>query len=378
MNVDDPLEGFVLAVSFADSGPVVAVQGEIDVLSAPELRAVLGGLIDAGHTAVVLDLAGCTFLDAAGLGVISDGIGRLHPSAGTLTLRSPSSMVRRLLRITGMVESVVITEPELRAQRLGPEQAVHSPPEPARSGRSVLYPTLRKVSAIPADDDVVDGALRLVVALARATVSGAGGVSVSLLRHGRLSTVAATDQTIADMDADQYATGEGPCLDASVQGRWFHVESLATETRWPAFTAKAQLLGIRAILSSPLTARDLPVGALNIYSRTEAAFATKDQQLAAVFATEASAILSAASVEVTDEAMSRRFQEALSTRQIIAQAQGVVMAREGVSADAAYSLLRSYSQASGQPLRERAETVVESTRRDRINFGAGPVGVQHG
>jgi hypothetical protein len=65
------------------------------------------------------------------------------------------------------------------------------------------------MTAMLADPDVVDGALRLVVELARSCVSGADGVSVSLLRHGVLSTVAASDQTIMAMDADQYATGEG-------------------------------------------------------------------------------------------------------------------------------------------------------------------------
>jgi len=93
----------------------------------------------------------------------------------------------------------------------------------------------------PADPDVVDGVLRLVVALARASVGGADGVSVSLRRHGRLATVAASDQTISDMDASQYATGEGPCVDASVNGRWFHAESLDSETRWPAFTPRLKL-----------------------------------------------------------------------------------------------------------------------------------------
>jgi GAF domain-containing protein len=150
---------------------------------------------------------------------------------------------------------------------------------------------------VPADDDLVDAALRLVVALARATVSGADGVSVSLRRHGRLATVAASDQTISDMDRDQYATGEGPCVDASNNGRWFHVESLAHETRWPSFTPRARKLGINTILSTPLLAHSQPVGALNIYSRTRAAFSVKEQELASVFATEASVILTATRTE---------------------------------------------------------------------------------
>ena len=94
---------------------------------------------------------------------------------------------------------------------------------------------LLKVATIPANIDVLDAALRLVVALARVTVGGADGVSVSLRRHGVLTTVAASDETVTGMDRDQYATGEGPCVAAATEGHWFHVESLEDERRWPAF-----------------------------------------------------------------------------------------------------------------------------------------------
>ena len=114
----------------------------------------------------------------------------------------------------------------------------------------------------------------MVVALTRVTMAAADGVSVSLRRNGRLSTVAASDQVILDMDTYQYATGEGPCIDASVEGRRFQTQSLADETRWPAFTPKAHSLGISAILSTPLTASQEPVGALNIYSHRPSVFGT--------------------------------------------------------------------------------------------------------
>jgi hypothetical protein len=177
--------------------------------------------------------------------------------------------------------------------------------------------------------------------------------------------VAASDQTISDMDANQYATGEGPCVDASIAGRWFHAESLEEETRWPAFTPKARALGISAILSSPLLAQGRPVGALNIYSRTAAAFATKEQELAAVFAAEASNVLSEVGVEMTDDLLTNRFQGALQTREIIAEAQGVIMERHDVGADDAFDLMRRFSQHSGRSLRERAEDVVGSSRRSQ-------------
>jgi hypothetical protein len=219
------------------------------------------------------------------------------------------------------------------------------------------------VTALPVDAHVIDGALRLVIELAKSNVMGADGVSVSLLRHGRITTVAASDQTIADMDADQYATGEGPCLDASNQGHWFHAESLDTETRWPAFTPQARRLGINAIMSTPLTAFDNPIGALNIYSRTPYAFDVEAQKTAAGFAHKASVILSGAGAGVTDAQDARRFHGALESREIIAMAKGILMERLGVDADDAFDVLVRLSCYSGLPLRTRAHEMVISARR---------------
>jgi GAF domain-containing protein len=216
------------------------------------------------------------------------------------------------------------------------------------------------MTALPADPDVIDGALRLIVELARLSIQGADGVSVSLLRHGVLSTVAASDQTIMAMDADQYSTGQGPCVDASIKGHWFHSESLDTETRWPAFTPQARGLGIKAILSSPLRAFEKPVGALNIYSRTAESFEVRDQESAAVFAQQASVILSDARAGVSDTQMAIRFQEALRSREVITLAKGIVMGREGIDDESAFKALLRSALDQGLPLRDRAEAMVLS------------------
>lgn len=371
-----PLDAFGVTVGFAGDQAVVGLRGEVDILTAPELAAVLTAVIDRGHSSVVLDLTETTFMGVAGLRIIGAATDRLGSSRGGFSLRSPSAQVRRLLDITGLSETVhVAHDGDVNAvevetgqgaedvdDRLGPEQTASVPGTPVTVEPADPTRQLRHVSAVPAQNDVVDGALRLVVALARATVEGADGVSVSLRRHGRLATVASSDQTILDMDADQYSTGEGPCLDAAVEGRWFHVESLDQETRWPAFTAKARQLGIGAILSTPLLAEDRPVGALNIYSRTTEAFAAKEQDLASILATEASAILRDAGVGVSDDQLASRLSDALRTRQTIAQAQGVLMERGGISEQDAYTQLRSFSQRTSEPLGERAADIVASTQ----------------
>ncbi|MHB1534915.1 MAG: anti-sigma factor antagonist [Acidimicrobiales bacterium] len=356
------LESLAVTVSFIGGRSLVAVRGEVDVASAPQLGAILDAVVQIGHPELVLDLAGMAFMDAAGLRVIASAAARLPRAAGGLTIRSPSALVARMLDITGLAKAVRFEAGGAAAPNLGAEQSDAVPGLPVRIDSADLGRNLRRVTSIPADDDVVDGALRLVVALARATVGGADGVSVSLRRHGRLSTVAASDQTISDMDCDQYATGEGPCVDASVEGRWFHVRSLGDEVRWPSFTPRARKLGIHAILSTPLLAGDHPVGALNIYSRTANAFAPEQQELASIFASEASIILRDAGVDVSEDQLSARFAEALLAREVIAHATGVIMQRDGVDSDAAQAILRRSSKQTGTPLKHLAADVVRAAR----------------
>ncbi|MEO7573345.1 MAG: anti-sigma factor antagonist [Acidimicrobiales bacterium] len=362
-----------LSVCFLPPTVVVRVRGEVDLLTAPSLGALVWNLIDRGHTDVVVDLLGVEFMDASGLGVIASATALLQSAGGTLSIRSPSVTVRRLLEVVDMAELIAIGPLDPAAGVLGSEQRSGDHSGSVTSSRSAtsvpagwIAADFARVAALPAASDVVDASLRLVTALARATVGGADGVSVSLKRHGQVATVAASDETIAQMDRDQYATGEGPCLSAASEGHWFHIESLAEESRWPQFCARAVEDGIGSILSTPLMVSDRPVGALNIYSNTERAFGPQDQELAALFATQASGILAEVGVDVVAEEVAKRLQGALELRETIAQAQGVLMARQGVTAEAAYAALRQSAKRTGKPVRDRAAEIVASTPREGL------------
>ena len=222
---------------------------------------------------------------------------------------------------------------------------------------------LLESAAIPANAEVVNAALRLVAALAHATVTGADGFSVMLIRRGTLATVAATDETINGMDADQYATGQGPCVSAATDGHRIHVDSLETETRWPEFVPKAKQRGINSILSMPLLAGGRPLGALNIYSNKPGAFRDSEQTLAALCAQEASELLGNAGVDISVEDLSARLREVLQVRQTITLAVGAIMHRDGVSAAAAQAMLLRSSHQSAIPLRDQAQALLASTQR---------------
>ena len=372
------LPGFTVSADFAKGRVVLAVRGEVDIVTAPELAAILDAVIDRGHRIVVLDLSELEFMDASGLRVIIHGAQRLAPAGGELALRSPSRLVLRMLDITGLTSLVGLEQPSPDARRLGREEPARTSAGQTSTAVDDLAQRLRTVVTVPAADDVIEGVLRLVVALARGAVGGADGVSVTLRRHGVLTTVAASDQTIADMDSDQYATGQGPCIDAALHGRGFHVESLDTEARWPAFTPRAKALGINAILSSPLQRRGEPIGALNIYARTATAFTPTDREVAALLATETSTLLGRTGANATDEQVAERLAEALAARQVIAQAQGVIMQRDGVAEDDAYTTLRRTSLTAGMPLRQQAEHLVASVQRLRREPQPEPEPVQGG
>lgn len=223
---------------------------------------------------------------------------------------------------------------------------------------------------ITASDDLVDAVLHLVAALAEQTVGGADGASVTLRRRGILGTVAATDQTVMAMDAAQYTSGQGPCVEASMEGRPFHARSLDDESRWPGFIPAARDLGIKAILSSPLLVLDRPYGALNLYACRSNAFAPGGQALAALFASEASNVLTETDVDASDARLRRRLVQALGARESIAQAEGMLMEREGIGSYDAFAMLRRSSMRAGTPLRERAEDMVVSARRALPATGA--------
>lgn len=353
--VTSPASGHLaISVEMDGDGAVLAVQGEVDYLTAPELGAALDSLISRRQPSLVVDLARCEFMDSSGLQLIAGGARQLRERGATLTVRSPSATVRRLAAIMGLVEML---EPQ---QALALEADLSATPPFVAD--AVPEEMVRYLRSSISSEAAVDAALRLVVALARDTVEGADGASVSLRRSGVLSTVAATDQTVLDMDAGQYTTGQGPCVDAANEGRGFHAPSLDTEVRWPDFVPRARTLGIGAILSSPLFSRDQPCGALNIYARNPGAFALRDQALAWKLAAQVSGDLVDMATGDAAQQMWSRFVEVLTAREVLARAEGVLMEREGVDQNAAHGILRRRSVQSGMPLQHGAASTVGSTQ----------------
>ncbi|MGI8334504.1 STAS domain-containing protein [Actinomadura scrupuli] len=80
---------------------VVALAGELDLSTAPQLRRqILRSRTRGPH--LVLDLAQLTFMDTTGLQVIMDAHTQALPTGATVAVAGPAGAPLRLLQITGL------------------------------------------------------------------------------------------------------------------------------------------------------------------------------------------------------------------------------------------------------------------------------------
>lgn len=81
---------------------VVAISGELDMSTAPELSRSLAGVLEQHPRDLTLDLGGVGFIDSTGLTVLVRTSKQLQAHHGALHLVSPTPPVRRVLEIVGL------------------------------------------------------------------------------------------------------------------------------------------------------------------------------------------------------------------------------------------------------------------------------------
>jgi GAF domain-containing protein len=209
-------------------------------------------------------------------------------------------------------------------------------------------------------DTTLGDTLQRVSDLACSIVPGTDMVGLTILVDGRPSTAVFTDETSPQIDAMQYETGTGPCLDAFRSMVPSHLEDTESDQKWPAFSKEAAGHGLRSVLSLPLVASHEGIGALNFYSRTPAAFGRDDEELAGLFAAQAGIVLANAQAYWDARELNEQLTEAMASRATIEQAKGIVMAGRRCGADEAFQILVRASQRENRKLREIAEQIVRA------------------
>jgi hypothetical protein len=216
---------------------------------------------------------------------------------------------------------------------------------------------LERIGAIGRELAEVEGlpaTLQRIVDLGADLLDHCDGVSLMLSgKGGGISTPAHSSPLAYRCDEAQYATGQGPGLEAVAHERTIVVHDLTTEERWPAYRDRVSGGGVRSMISFRLFVTADSMGVLNHYSRRRHAFDRRARLLGEVFAAQASVATKAALVEAGLET-------SLRSRDVIGQAKGIVMARRRMTADEAFELLKQLSQDRNQRVAELAATIART------------------
>lgn len=201
--------------------------------------------------------------------------------------------------------------------------------------------------------------LGAVCAEAVRAVPGADMASITAIRDGEPETAASTDERAVDIDRVQYAAGEGPCLRAAETGEIVRLPLATAGAVWPEFTSYARSRGVGSYLAAPLRVDESLGGALNLFGFGDHGFAETDSQLLALYTAMVSFGLRSTRRYLNARRRVAELETAMSSRAVIEQAKGILMAVHRVSADDAMKRLIAESQHTNVKLREVATRFVE-------------------
>jgi hypothetical protein len=222
------------------------------------------------------------------------------------------------------------------------------------------------------DDALLDEVSRHAGALVRDGLECA-----VVLREFRSSRVAGTsDPRVRRCGAVEQADRSGPGLTAIEEDRVVVVAAIGRTRRWPSWRETAVREGFRTAVAVPAAVGPGVDAAVVLYGATDAPWQRHELRAAAAFACDVARLV-ALELEVGRlRCLSEELFAAVSARDVIGQATGIVMGQRSCGPEEALAVLRQAAEHRGIMLRDLATMLVsEMTRSDVIRaamFADGP------
>ncbi|SHF71582.1 GAF domain-containing protein [Jatrophihabitans endophyticus] len=204
---------------------------------------------------------------------------------------------------------------------------------------------------VPSGD--LDSTLEAIVRSAVRTVPCAEDAGLLLVNRGELVPIAVTGPRPELLDQLQRRAGEGPCVDAATSQRIVVSPDVTRDPRWPHFHEAAAELGAVSMACVPLQVESRMTGALSLYSSQPDAFRGADLAFTEVFAT-------LAAVALAEAQRADQLRSALTSRDLLGQAKGILMERDRVDPDEAFRRLSAASQTTNTKVTVVAEHLVRT------------------
>ncbi|MBT1630976.1 GAF and ANTAR domain-containing protein [Curtobacterium flaccumfaciens] len=210
--------------------------------------------------------------------------------------------------------------------------------------------------------EIADDELSRPFALALAM----GGVSISTF--GELcpsETVSATDDVATRVDEIQFDLSEGPCWAALAADAPVLETDLVQRPNaaWPAFNEAVRNEPVGAVFAFPVAFGPFPLGAVDVYVPQPATIEDDTVRQAMTLASAVSRrVLRRALRSIADED-DALLDRSPSSRRVVHQATGVVLAQLDISPEDAYLLLQGHAFARRTTMRRVAEEILDGTVR---------------
>jgi GAF domain-containing protein len=223
--------------------------------------------------------------------------------------------------------------------------------EPRKHDLAMRMAELARTAAAPR---TVEDVLSDVTSAALELVPGADTAGVLLIgKGGKWDSVGGTSDLSHLLDELQMKFNEGPCVEAALDEVIVRTEDFRSEGRWPKYSRAVVELGVLSGVSFKLYTANRTAGALNLFAFKPNAFDGEAETIGTVLASHAAAAILASRE-------GEELQSALSTRDRIGQAKGIIMERYNVDDVRAFEILRRLSQDSNTRLAEIAQRVIET------------------
>ncbi|SFB06510.1 GAF domain-containing protein [Amycolatopsis marina] len=181
---------------------------------------------------------------------------------------------------------------------------------------------------------------------------------VMMSRDGVPETVAITDERVHDIDDAQYQAGEGPCLRAMGTGELVRSSAEEARERWPDFARALAEAHVGSFLSAPLVIDSQFSGALNLFGLQPHGFQELEARILEIYAIAVETALRSTWRYLQARTKVSQLEQALTSRAVIDQAKGILMAARGLTANEAFQELVKQSQRENVKLRDFAEEFV--------------------
>jgi len=192
--------------------------------------------------------------------------------------------------------------------------------------------------------------IETIVSAVAGTIPGAEQATITLVHNRRrVVSAAATGELARRFDDLQQETRQGPCIDAMYQQETVRVDDLSTDPRWPELGRRATSeLGVASMLSFQLFVHENELGALNLLARRPGAFTDESERIGLLFAAHAA-------IALADAQDLNHITTALTSRDVIGQAKGILMERYKITGEMAFALLAKTSQDTNHKLLDVAQ-----------------------